>query len=214
MDTKNRLVSKGITIKELLVMSYQDYYKKNDNKDKRMRLDIVNAKLTMRKNYEYNRSEQKWEQTGRNAKLVFMVKTRPISYKKKDPLKFHIYPVTFLILDIDKGINSPFKFRTGSLFKPKIPKPGDDKKRREKYLLYNLKNGIQLDFFFCDEWVLSKFGLLYGRNWAAWSPRQTNHRLTPYFDKHSLYIVKKILVRLLGNKKNRSLLISKMWKNK
>lgn len=200
MDQKNRLTSQGMTIKELLQLSLKDYYKKEDDKKWRAKLDIVSGKIVKRKNYKLNVETKQWEQTGRDVKIEFIIKSDPISYKKTDHLAFHYYPVTFLIHSIELGFESPFKFRTGSLKKPKFSKKGSTKEERERVNLYNLRNGIQLDFFFHNEWVLRKFNLLYGVNWAAWPPNKTNPRMIPYFDKHSFFIVKNIFPHLFKNK--------------
>lgn len=118
-----RLTKGDITIAEVLELS-RSIYKKDafDNKAWRANLDVINGKMIKRNNLEYNRKEQKWEQTGRETKFVFLVKTNPISYTKTDAIPIHKYPVTILMKEFDKGIDSPFKWREGSNFKPIFPK--------------------------------------------------------------------------------------------
>jgi hypothetical protein len=209
-DLKNRLTKKDISLKEMLVISY-DYYHKNDNKEWRAKLDIKQAKLTRRQNFSYNKSKRQWEQTGRETKFSFLIKSDPISYKRTDKLKYHWYPVIFILRDVSMGINSPMKWRTGSLIKPQFTKKGMTKKQREKITERNIKQGIQLQFFFELEWVLHQYNLLYGRNWATYPPRKTNSTLFPFFDKHAFYIASKILLPLLGSTKRFAL--NKIWKN-
>jgi len=202
MDIKRRLTSKDITIREILKMSLQDAYLHMDNKRYRAKLDVVSAKLTVRENYDYNRKTQQWEKTGRDAKLTFVVKTDPVSYHRTDKLKFHYYPVVVLLHSPELGFDSPFKWRTGSLYKPKFPKKGMSKAQRQNIELYNLKHGIQLQFFFELEWVLWKYNLLYGRNWTTRPPRVTNPNEIPFLDKHMYWVVTKVLIHLLhGNGK-------------
>lgn len=210
-DIKNRLTQRDITIKEILELSLMEYKKKRvDDKFSRMKLDIISARLLKRKNYKYNLQDKKWEQTGRDVKLEFIVKSDPISYKKTDSLKIHAYPITFLFHDIDKEFLSPFKWRTGSLFRPRFAPKGSTKEQRDKITLYNLKKGIQLQFFFNLEFVLKKYNLLYGVNWTNRPPVITNPKLIPYLDKHALFICKKILPHVF---KNRDKLLNKSYKN-
>lgn len=194
-DKLERLVTSGYTIKDIINISHKYYKSKiGDDKKSRAKTDVINAKIVSRNNYDYNPSTKVWEQTGRDVKIEFLIKTNPVSYKKIDNIKIHKYPITILVHDIDKGINSTFKWRTGSLKKPVFSKPGmDSKKIAER----NIKNGVQLQFFYHLEWVLKKYNLLYGRCWATRPPVKTNPKHIPYFDKHMYFIVQNFLVRML-----------------
>lgn len=195
-DKLNRLTkSKGLTIADVIKLSWK-YYKspQGDNKDKRMKIDVKSARLTLRKNYEFNQSTKQWEQNGRDVKIEFIVQSDPKSYKKTDNIKIHKYPCTFLIHSIDMGINSTFKFRASSLRKPVFKKPGiTSQQTAEK----NIRNGVQLQFFYELEWILKKYNLLFGVCWATYPPNKTNPKHKIFFDKHSWFIVKKLLVKML-----------------
>jgi hypothetical protein len=209
MDKSNRLSSKDITIREMLILSYE-YYSKKDDKAWRSKLDIKSARLNKRNNFKYNQKTHGWEQTGRDAKLTFMVKSDPVSYTRKDKLHFHYYPVVFLLHDVSKGIDSPFKWRTGSLMKPKFSRKGMSKDQRERIQEHNIKNGIQMQFFFELEFILKQFGLLFGVNWATYPPRITNPSGFPFFDKHAYFIATKIILPLIGRTGAR---LNQIWKN-
>ena len=151
-DQSNRLTkSSGFTIADIIKISWQ-YYKSTDgdNKASRAKVDILSAKCTARKNYEYNQSTKEWSQTGRDVRIDFIIKSDPKSYKKTDNIKTHKYPCTFLLHDIDSGIYSTFKWRTGSNKKPIFKNPTMTSAQiAEK----NIRNGIQLNFFFFLEFV-------------------------------------------------------------
>lgn len=210
MDIKNRLTKGDITLKEMLIISY-DYYKKKDDKEWRASLDVKSATLTKRNNFRYNQSKKQWEQTGRDAKFTFLVKSHPVSYKKTDSLYYHYYPVVVLLHDVSKGIDSPMKWRTGSLMKPRFTKKGMTKEQRKNIEEQNLKNGIQLQFFFELSWILKQFNLLYGINYAFYPPRIANPDYFPFFDKHMYYLASKILLPLLSSSKRFRL--NEIWKN-
>jgi hypothetical protein len=209
MDLKRRLTKKSITIREMIAISY-DYYRKHDNKEWRARVDILNARLIRRHNFSYNKTKQEWEQTGRECKFAFAVKSDPVSYKRTDKIKIHTYPVVFIIKDVSKGVDSPFKWRTGSLVKPRFTKPGMSKEQKQKIQEYNIRNNIQLDFFFKVEWIAKQYDLLYGINWAQWAPKITNPDMNPYLDKTAWYCVSKILVPFRGKS---GLRLRQLWKN-
>jgi len=205
-DLKNRLTKKDITLKEMLIISY-DYYHKHDDKEWRAKLDIKSARLSRRQNFSYNQSKKRWEQVGRDVKFTFIVKSDPISYKKNDKLKYHYYPIIIIIHDVSKGINSPFKWRTGSLKKPIFSK----KNKKQNIQEQNIKNGIQMQFVYELEWILKQYNLLYGINWTTYPPRKTNPDYFPFFDKHMFYISSKILLPLLTTTKRFRL--NEIWKN-
>jgi hypothetical protein len=211
-DLKRRLTQKDITLKEMLIISY-DYYKKSSGDDKEWRasIDITSARLIRRQGFNFNKSTKQWEQNSREIKFTFLIKTNPVSYQRTDKLKYHYYPVVFLIKDISKAENSPIKWRTGSLFKPTFAKKGMSKEQREKIQNKNLSQQIQLQFFYELEWVLWEFNLLYGRNWATYPPRKANSSLTPFFDKHAFFIASRIILPLITSSKRFRL--QELWKN-
>ena len=209
MDIKNRLTKKSITLAELLIISY-DFYRAKDDKEWRSSIDVKSARLIKRINFIYNRSKREWQQTGRDCRFVFLVKSEPTSYKHNSPLKVHWYPITFLIHDVSKGIYSPIKIREGSNFKPKFTKKGMTKDQRKKVELYNLKNGIQLQAFFDTQWVFKQYNMLFGPCYANRAPIKRNPKLLPFLSKHSFYITKKILLPLLGRK---GLKLRELFKN-
>jgi len=212
-------MNRQFTILDIIQLSYK-YYKlqSGDDKFKRAKLDVVNGRITKQHRFKYNRSTKQWEQQGQNVKIEFRIKTSPISYDRIDTLKYHYYPITFIIDDITKGIHSTFKWRTGSLKKPEFYKKKNynalakkqlekqkKQKKTTKYLLKtpaqiiaekNIKKGIQLQFFYELEWVLKNNNLLYGRCWATYPPIKTNPKHYIFFDKHAWYIVSKILIPL------------------
>jgi hypothetical protein len=193
-----KLKKGDISLKEIYLLS-KKLYRSNlvDDKKHRMELDIKTAKMTVIKNFTFDATAKGWKQEGkRHIKFEFLVKSVPISYQKIDTLKVHFYVVTFLFYDLEgMGINSPFRWRTGSLKKPLLKKRS---KSTSELANYNIKRGIQLQFFFNLMVVLSKFGLLYGPDTTNHQlPRKTNPKLLPYFDKHSLFIVEKIFFPLL-----------------
>jgi len=200
-----------ITIEEVLILS-EHLYKKGtiDNKKDRAKIDVTDAKITAKKNLI--KKEGKWIQSGREIKFEFIVRTDPKSYKKTDTVKIHRFPVTFVLREYHKGFQSAFKWRTGSLKKPLFPtkkiseaKTVNAKNRIRKENLeiqnQNIRNGIQLQFFFNLEFILEKWGLLYGINWAEWSPNITNPDYIPFFDKHSYFCVTEILPKILNDYK-------------
>lgn len=195
---RSRLKKGEISLLELYKVSNQ-YYQQFDNKRSRANIDITSAKIVMRNNLKFNRKTNTWEQEGREIKFIFSVVSDPKSYKKTDKLKKHIYPVTFLLKEF--SIYSAFRFRTGSLKMPKFAKKGTKTKDRQKITEQNIRNGIQLNFFFHCEWVLSKFGLLWGHNRTNGPPVKTNPKLVPFYDKTSLYVLEKLLFPILRSKK-------------
>jgi len=196
VDQSNRLTTKGLTIADVIKLSWRYYKSKDgDDKNKRAKLDIKSARVTRRNNYKYNPSTKSWEQVGRNIKLEFIVMSDPKSYKKTDTIKIHKYPVIFLIENIDKGIFSTFKWRTGSFKKPIIKNPSMTSQQIGER---NIRNGIQMNFFFFLEFILKKHNLLFGRCYASYPPNKTNPKGMIFFDKTSWWIVKNILIKLLG----------------
>lgn len=210
-DLKRRLTQKDITLKEMLIISY-DYYRKHDSKEIRAKLDITSARLIRRYGFNYNQSKKIWEQNSREVKMVFTVKSDPKSYKRTDNLKYHYYPCTFVFKDISKGIDSPVKVRCGSLFKPKsVGKKGLSSEMKKKLVEQDIKNGIEFNFFFYDMWILKQFNLLYERDWTNGPPRKTNPDLHPYLCKHLFFIAFHIILPLITSSKRFRL--QELWKN-
>lgn len=208
-----RLKQSDFTIVGIYRLSHQAYRSKKfklDNKQRRMRLDVVSGKIIGRSNLSYNKETKVWEQTGREIKIVVLVRTVPKSYKANLNVK-HMYPVTFLIRDFEKGIKSSFRWRTGSFKRPLFAKKGAKPKQRKKLEEKNIRNGIQLQFFFQSMYVLKKYGLLYGPDTTNHKPPlKANPRMIPFFDKHALFVVEKILIPLFKRKK--SVVLGKTFK--
>lgn len=190
-----KLKKGDISIQELYLLSKSVYKNKEiDNKQERMKLDIISAKVSKINNFNYDASTRTWKQSNkRHVKFEFIVKSKPVSYTKTDTINIHKYPVTILLYDFDLGMNSPFRFRSGSLKKPIFAPKGASSEKRLKITNTNIKNGVDLGFFFNLEWILKSYDLLYGVNYATRAPKVMNKELVPYFDKHTLFIVEKIL---------------------
>lgn len=175
------------------------YYKskKVDDKKKRMKMDVVSAKITLKNGFQYDRSTKTWNQSGKTAKLVLLVNSQPISYKKSDIINTHKFPVIFVFQDISKGSNTAFKFRTGSekRWVKKLPTMTS-----VQIANLNVQNQIQAQFLFHLEWVLRANNLLYGICRAQKPPAKTNPKQLIYFCKHSLFCCEKIIFPLLNNK--------------
>lgn len=218
-----RLSKEGATIRELLFLSKSYYKGIVDNKLKREKLDVIGGKIVMRNGLTFNKETKGWEQSSREVKLDFIISSIPISYKKKDTVAIHKYPVTFLIKDWNLKLDSPFRWRTGGLKKWKNGSPakrniseGKDKKEKDKIRLekeknseknlkilnQNIKNGLQGNFIFHLMWVLKKNNLLFGPlTCLNRKPSMTNPLYLAYFDKTALYVVLKILPRIFINPK-------------
>lgn len=206
-----RLKVGDITIKEIKILSEHLYKSKEiDNKKIRATIDVTSARVTARKNLV--KKDGKWVQSSREMKFEFIIKTNPTSYKKTDTIEIHKFPVTFLLREYHKGYNSAFRWRTGSFRKPEFPKrkisEGRNEKAKERIRKENkniqnrnITNGIQLQFFFDLEYILNKWGLLYGPDWTNGPPNIRNPEYHPFFDKHAYYIVTRNLPHLLTNYK-------------
>lgn len=193
-----RLRKGDISIYELLELTQALFRSgKVDDKEYRSKLDVISAKLRYRNNLTYDRSLKKWVQTGREVRLDFNVRSDPISYKKNDTVKIHQFPVSFLVREWDKGIDSAFRYRSGSLYrwesaKKKVREGRNeqekDRIRKENLAITNrnIKRGIDAHFVFHLMFVLDAYDLLFGPNTALRrAPNKTNPDLLPYFEKHS-----------------------------
>lgn len=220
-----KLKKGDVTIAEVLALSRAVY--KNgeiDNKMMREKKDVTSGKLTARRGLIYDRQSKEWKQESREIRFDFIVSSKPISYVKTDNVAVHRYPVTFLLKDYEKGLNSSFRWRTGGLKKwknaekykgrllseAKTPKDREDilrekakhKAENQKITDKNIRNGLQGNFIFHLMWVLKQYGLLFGPlTCLNKKPEITNKKLTPFFDKTALYIVLRILPKLLQNPK-------------
>jgi len=209
----NRLTKKDWTIREVVYISQQVYGSKVDNKMYREAVDVVGGRITIKKNLKWNPSTKSYEQSGRDVKLVFKIKSNPTSYAKTDTLKNHYYPVTFLLHKWDLGFDSPFKWRTGSNFKwvkskKKISEgktPAEkDRIRAEnlKITNMNIRRGIQAQFLFNLMWVCKKEGTLFGPlTCLNKPPKETNPKHLLYFDKTALHCILYLLPKLFANEK-------------
>ena len=219
-----KLKKGDITINEVLTLSRAVYKGEIDNKLRREKLDVTGGKLTARRGLIYDPITKEWKQESREIKFSFLVSSKPISYEKTDNVAVHKYPVIFLIKNYEKGLNSSFRWRTGGLKKwkngkkykgrllseAKTPKDREDilrekakhKAENQKIADGNIKNGLQGNFIFHLMWVLKQYGLLFGPlTCLNKKPEITNKKLTPFFDKTALYIVLRILPKLLKHPK-------------
>ena len=206
----NRLTNKDWTIREILYISNQVYGSKVDNKARREKIDVVGGRITIKKNLKWNPSTKSYEQSGRDVKLVFKIKSNPTSYAKTDTLKNHYYPVTFLLHKWDLGFDSPFKWRTGSNFKwvkskKKISEgktPAEkDRIRAEnlKITNMNIRRGIQAQFLFELQWACKKEGVLFGPLTCENRPPViTNPKFLLYFDKTALHCILYLLPKVFA----------------
>lgn len=204
-----KLKKKDISLREMVEIS-KVYYSKHDDKRVRMRMDVRNARLTEVKNFEYDPLTKEWKQTKgkkRHIKFIFMVESVPISYNRNDTIPKHYYPVIFVFFDLEAGINSAFKWRTGSQRRVKFAHitEGMTKEQKHQQRLNttntNIRNMRQLDFFFKLENILKSYGLLYGVDTTNGKPPiKANPDLIPYLDKTALFCVDKILRKLLTKK--------------
>lgn len=202
---KRPKLKKGdIPFSEIYYISKKWYYKEYDNKEKRMKLDVIGAKITARKNFKYDPSVKAWKQVEegkRHIKFEFKVKSQPVSYKRNDTIKTHVYPVVFVFYDLNLGLHSPFRWRTGTTKKVLFVRKGASPQERLRINNANIKNGRQLDFFFKLESLLAWYGLLYGPNTTNRKlPTKANPSFVPYFDKTALYVVEKWLRYILSKK--------------
>lgn len=207
---KLHLRAGDITLKELVQVS-KAYWDRGIVDDKRARqIDILSAKVTARVNLEFDPKDKKYHQVGRSVKLQFVVSSDPISYKKKDNIRIHRFPVTFLFYDWDKGFDSPVRWRCGSTIKPQFSKPIPDNatdSQKEAVRAENLKkeeanirNGLDMYFFYNLMYVLNEYQLLYGVNYASRSPKIRNAFEVPAFCKHAWFVVNKILIYMLSDR--------------
>lgn len=199
-----------LRLDELLKLSLL-WYRTEDDKRERERMDVV------RYNIEYIKPvlkrEGKWAITDGNAvRIRAIVRTIPISYDNPvNPPKTHIYPVTFILEDLDLGFKSPVKLREGAIAKPEIPRKasrdskgnikrkGSKKSARERMARNNVKRGIQLQAFFETQYALAKVNALYGALYANRPPKVTNPKGIPFMGKHAWKVMREIVEPFIKN---------------
>lgn len=195
-----RLKKDDVSIKEVLALS-KLYYNSaaGDDKKERMKLDLSGARITSIKNFTYDKETSSWKTSEkRHVKFEFIISSQPVSYKKTDTITVHKYPVTIVLYDIEMGMNSPFRFRSGGLKKPVFPPANCSSERRLKITNQNIKNGTDLGFFYNLEWILRANNLLYGPCYATRAPIKTNPKGYVYFDKHTLKAIE-LIHRIIQN---------------
>jgi len=178
------------------------YYKskKVDDKKARAKIDVKSAKIVSKNNFEYDKSTKSWKQTGRSSKLELKVKTQPTSYDASDTIKNHVYPIIFEFKDITLGGGTPFRWRDGSQKKPIFYRPGFGK-TASQVANENIRNGVQLQFFFELEFVSRLYGTLWGVCRANRLPLKTNPKKLLYFSKHDIFALEKIIFPFLNSEK-------------
>lgn len=201
--------NRSLSLSLIYAQSLKYYKGKVDNKLWRARVDVKSAKITMKNNFEYNRSTKTWEQTGRSSKLVIEVRTDPISYPRQDAIKIHKYPITFEFENIYQGASTAFRWREGGLKRPVFKSPG---KTSQQIAEINIKNGTQLQFFFELEFVLKMNNLLWGVCRANRPPKKTNPKDLVFFGKHALFCVNQIILPLLSSDKLKQGVVKNEWK--
>jgi len=210
----SKLKKGDITLAEMWALSKKVYKGEVDNKKKRMKMDIVSGKVLVTSNFEYDKNARQWIGTGkRHVKFQFLIKSKPVSYKKEDTIAIHKFICTFVFYDWGLGIRSPFKYRSGGM-KKFLPTPkGSNKEKRIKIANQNIMNMTDIWFLMNLEYVLKAYGLLYGPCRANRPPLKTNKGLTPYFEKHGLACVEMILIPILRNPSLTGKILSRVTKN-
>ena len=202
-----RLKKGDISFQEIYELS-KLYYKTHDDKKERMKLDVLSATISARKNYTYDRSTRQWVQTGREVLFTFLVRTKPISYKKIDTIAIHKYPVYFLFRDISMGTASAFRWREGNMYaRPTFARKGMTAHQRKMIADLNVRKGVQLNFFFNVMQLADFYGLLHGPNFTNKQfPIRANPDLWVYFGKHALACITKLLIPILTKEEGKEAL--------
>lgn len=210
----DKLTRGGLTLGEMYKMSLDLYRSgKIDNKKRRANLDVVSTKILALKNFEYNKVTKAWEDIQRRSvKFELIVKTKPISYKRRDKLSSHMFPITLILYSIEDGLNSEFRYRSGSLKKPLFAKKDSPPSQRLKLEEQNIRNGIDLHFFYFLEYILAQNKLLYGINWARKAPVKTNPKGYVYMEKHFLWAFENVIIPILRNPKAINKITGKLFK--
>ena len=210
-----KLTRGNISLGEFYRLSL-DLYKseKVDDKKKRAKLDCISAKVNIDKNITYNKVTKLWEDINRRAvKFEFIVKTQPISYESKARIKTHIYPITFILYSIEDGLDTEFKYRSGSLKKPLFAPKGSTADKRLRIEEQNIRNGVDMWFFFHLEYALRSLNLLHGVCYANRPPKETNPKKYVYLEKHGLFVCQKLLFPIMNNPQAMSRIKKLVYKN-
>ena len=218
MAGSQKLRKGDISLKEFYILSKKMYSSKkadkNMSKAKRAKLDIDGGKITALRNFTYDKNEGKWKTTNkRSVRIEIMIRSIPVSYERRDSLAVHRYPVTFVLWDIELGLDSPFKYRSGSLKKPKFPPKGCSSEKRLQIEEANIRNGIDLWFFFHLERIFYAYKILHGPCYANKFPDKANPEMNAYFEKHGLYCMEHILRYIFKNPMALSKLKKMTFKN-
>lgn len=218
MAGSSRLKKGDISLKEFYILSKKMYSSgkadKKMSKAKRAKLDIVSGKITALRNFTYDKNEGKWKTTNkRSVKIEILVSSKPISYEKRDRIPIHKFPVFFVLYDIELGLDSPFKYRSGSFKKPKFPPKGCSSEKRLQIEESNIRNGIDLEFFFSLERILYAYKILHGPCYANKFPDKANPEMNAYLEKHGLYCMEHILRHIFKNPMALSKLKKMTFKN-
>lgn len=209
---EQRLTSSGITLAQVWKMSKQYYRSKGgDDKEKRSRLDCKSVRFTARNNMEYDNSQKKWIQVGRDIKMIFIIKTNPVSYRRIDTVKNHVYEITLLLHNFELGMNSPFHLRVGGLKRPIWGKKGDSKAKRIQIANSNVKRQCQMQFIVECMYVYKMNNILFGPNFCTRPPRKTNPKNKIFFPKHFVFLLRKVIIPLFRSDKFK-LHVGKLYK--
>ncbi len=107
-----------------------------------------------------------------------------------------------IILQMDSlSINDDrIKLRTGADAKWDFSERGKSKKvgrgRNQRIIEgSNIKRGLNGDHFFRLSWIRRESGILYGRNYAGWFPKQTNPKGIQFLTKHELRVLEVLMNR-------------------
>jgi hypothetical protein len=216
----NRLKVGDITLREIIRMSEHAYKTTIDDKRKRYKIDIVSGRVSFRRGLTYDKSTKDWVQTGKEVRVDILVKSDPKSYKVTDDIIPHKYNITILFKDFLKKWDSPVRLRTGSNYKPRFPKKtvgsagkiseAKDEKEKDKIrkakevisnqnkkiMEWNIKKGIQMQFFFQSQYVYKMNNLLFGPCYANRPPIIANPHNLIFLDKHTFFVCMKLLPRL------------------
>ena len=185
-----------------------------DDKKKRASLDCISAKVNVVKNFTYNKVTKLWEDINKRAiKFEFIVKTQPISYKRRDKISTHIFPVTFVLYSIEDGLDTEFKYRSGSLKKPLFAPKGSSPDKRLRIEEQNIRNGVDLHFLFFLEYELRSLNLLHGICYASRPPKETNPKKYVYLEKHGFFVCQKLLFPIMNNPQAMSKIKKLVYKN-
>jgi hypothetical protein len=194
-----------ITLKQIYQIS-ADYYKKKKGTttEKAVSYTITNTIVKAQGTVKFNEETNKWEGLNRAVRFEFAVKCKELMTskdKKRMEEKITDYPVIFSLMDIDLGLDSPFKWRTGANKAPMFQTAGMTLQQRENVTTQNRQNKVYLPFFFELEGVLPAYALLEGENHTNAPPKKANPQLVPYFDKLAMFCFENAIINMFNNAK-------------